>query len=238
MAKGQKGGRRPAPKGKGSQGPTRPRSGAGGAAGGGGGRASAKPTRAERIEAGRAARRRRETIVRLVVVVAVVALVAGVAAVVTASREREQEAVEEVEAGGCEYDEEYDGDLGTGRNHVPSPTYRVDPPAGGDHLSSAAPPGRYTITNTPADGQLVHALEHGFVILWHKPDLAEADRAAVDGVADTFRRELLIVPRPSLTTAVAVTAWHRRLVCQKADADAIGDFIENFRDQGPEKGFL
>ena len=57
------------------------------------------------------------------------------------------------------------------------------------------------------------------------------------------RRWVLVVPRPSLPTALAATAWRRRLACPEgADplrADGpIGNFVTAFRNQGPEKGFV
>src|SRR5437867_10964397 len=56
-----------------------------------------------------------------------------------------------------------------GRNHVSDPNYRVNPPAGGDHNPRPADAGVYEEATAPLDGNLVHALEHGFVVLWYRP---------------------------------------------------------------------
>ncbi len=43
------------------------------------------------------------------------------------------------------------------------------------------------------------------------------------------------MPRPSLPSAVAATAWHRRLLCPSFEREPIELFIRSFRDKGPEK---
>lgn len=146
---------------------------------------------------------------------------------------------ESLEQGGCSADSRAD----KGQEHVPSTSYSVNPPAGGDHHSAPAPAGFYDMANVPADGNLVHSLEHGFVVVWYRPDGVSA--ATVDGLRELARsrRWVLVVPRPSLPTALAATAWHRRLLCPDG-ADPfrangpIGNFVTAFRNQGPEKGFV
>jgi hypothetical protein len=156
---------------------------------------------------------------------------------------------ESLEQDGCTVDSRAD----RGQSHVTSPTYSVNPPAGGDHLPAAAPAGFSDMANVPADGNLVHSLEHGFVVVWYRPDGVAA--ATLDGLRELARsrRWVLVVPRPSLPTALAATAWHRRLLCPdgggpdgggpdgadplRADGP-IGNFVTAFRNQGPEKGFV
>jgi len=136
----------------------------------------------------------------------------------------------------CVEDSEFDG---ASRDHISNPTYEVNPPAGGAHTPAPAQPGFYREgRELPSDGQLVHAMEHGFVVLWHKPDLGAADMGRIETLSDRFGRELIVVPRLSLGGPVAVTAWHRRLLCSEIDADAIAAFVEKYADKGPEKGFL
>ena len=151
---------------------------------------------------------------------------------------------ESLEQGGCTADSRAD----KGRGHVTSATYSVNPPAGGDHHSAPAPAGFYDMANMPADGNLVHSLEHGFVVVWYRPDGVSG--ATVERLRELARsrRWVLVVPRPSLPTALAATAWRRRLLCPastdplRADplrADGpIGNFVTAFRNQGPEKGFV
>ena len=141
-------------------------------------------------------------------------------------------------AGGCTFDTKRDGDAANQGDHIPNPTFRVDPPAGGPHEPQAANPGFYEGTRAPSDGQLVHAMEHGFVVLWYKPDLPPEKMDQLEQLSDQFGRELIVVPRPSLEGQVAVTAWHKRLLCGELVPDKVARFTEAFKDQGPEKGFL
>jgi hypothetical protein len=139
-----------------------------------------------------------------------------------------------LEQGGCTVDSQTD----KGQAHVKAPTYSVNPPAGGDHDSVPSPAGFYDLGNVPADGHLVHSLEHGFVVVWYRPEGVR--QASLDGLRDLAARHrwVLIVPRPSLPTPLAGTAWHRRLLCPDGATGPIGNFVTAFRDQGPEKGFV
>jgi len=141
-----------------------------------------------------------------------------------------------LEQGGCTVDSRTD----TGRRHVSAARYSVNPPAGGDHDPVPAPAAFYDMANVPADGHVVHSLEHGFVIVWYRPDGVAP--ATLDGLRDLAgsHRWILVVPRPSLPTALAATAWHRRLLCPDGAGPTgpIGNFVTAFRNQGPEKGFV
>jgi hypothetical protein len=144
-----------------------------------------------------------------------------------------------LEQGGCTVDSRAD----KGQDHVTSATFSINPPAGGDHLAVPTPAGFYDLANVPGDGNLVHSLEHGFVVVWYRPDGVSG--ATVDGLRELARSRkwVLVVPRPSLPTALAATAWRRRLLCPdgadplRADGP-IGNFVTAFRNQGPEKGFV
>lgn len=125
----------------------------------------------------------------------------------------------------------YAGPLGAGTN----PTYTVNPPSGGDHLSRATPPGVYAGLNVVPDGHLVHALEHGYVIIWYRPDLPIAQITTVRDVRDKYPRDVLVVERKDMPAPVAATAWQQRLLCERADADDLGDFVEKARNKAPEK---
>jgi hypothetical protein len=141
-------------------------------------------------------------------------------------------------AGECVADTHFDEITDAKLSHVANPTYEVEPPAGGPHTPTAAPPGFYKPGKQPSDGQLVHSMEHGFVVVWYKADLGEAELDVLADIGERYSNETLIVPRSSLRGEIAVTAWHHRLLCKRIDAAAIAKFIEDFRDKGPEKGFL
>jgi len=199
-----------------------------------------RPTKAERIEAARRARRRKSLAIRLGV--AGIAGAAGILVVFLVIRglaggEKKKEDIRaRLTAGSCAYDTKSDRTDPAPRNHVTTPTYMVDPPAGGNHDDQAAEPAVYGEDQLPPDGQIVHALEHGYVVLWQRPDLSPEDKNAVEDVARRYTRDVLVVPRPTLTTSkVAATAWGKRLLCGNVEADALDLFTRTYRNQGPEK---
>lgn len=210
-----------------------------GAAGGGGGQPAAKardkPTQAQRLAAVHEARRRQSKRRRLLALGAVVVAGAVVVGFVVADRRADARLIERLEAAGCAYDTRADPTDPAPGNHVASPTYSVDPPAGGNHLVNAAGPAVYGPTDLPLDGRLVHAQEHGDVVLWHRPDLGADALNQLEAMFDRYQGDVLVVPRPSLTVPVAATAWERRLLCSQPDRDSLDLFVRSFRDKGPEK---
>jgi hypothetical protein len=139
-----------------------------------------------------------------------------------------------LEQNGCTVDTRAD----KGQKHVSQVTYSVNPPAGGDHDPAPSPAKVYDITDVPADARLVHSLEHGFVVVWYRPDGVTA--ATVDRLREMAgsHKWVLVVPRPSLPSALAATAWHRRLLCPDGADGPINTFVNAFRNAGPEKGFV
>ncbi len=200
-------------------------------------KAPSKPTRAERLAAAERARRRQQIRARALVGGITCALVLVVLVVLVTGRRGEAAALGRIEASGaCTVDERFDSDLGSGRNHTESPlSYTVDPPSGGDHSASPAPAGTYTDADVLPDSRVVHSLEHGYIAVWLGPGVSEADRSSLRSMADRHRKDVLLLPRPTLGDRVAATAWHRRAVCSRADAGAIEEFVEHFVNKGPEE---
>ncbi|MGH9152211.1 MAG: DUF3105 domain-containing protein, partial [Acidimicrobiales bacterium] len=191
-------------------------------------------TRTERFEAARRARRRKSQLVRAGVAGAVLVVVGLVATLVVADRRGERRDQERLTAASCDYDAR--ADRLTANNHVPPPSYQVDPPAGGDHDPAPAPAGVHTAQNAPSDARLVHSLEHGLVVVWHRPDLSEAELDDVRAVFDEHAEDVIVVPRPSLDVKVAATSWGRRLLCGEVEGATLSEFVELYRNQSPEAG--
>ena len=168
--------------------------------------------------------------------VGVLVLIVGfLAAAMINNRRASQRTIHRLEASSCQFDRESDEDAGPGRNHVSgSVGYRTDPPAGGNHSPSPAAPLVYS-DRVPPDEQVVHAMEHGDIVLWHRPDAASEVIDALRSLARRYEGDVLIIPRPSMRTPVAATAWHRRLICPQFERAALDLFVSNFRDKGPEK---
>ena len=218
---------------KGSTGPRqRPPRGAGQSPGAEGG---PRLTKAQRMADRRRAARRRQLRIRAIVVVVVVIGVGALGLNMLSQRRSNQRLEEALTAGSCRVDGRSDPDSGTGRNHVASPSFEVNPPAGGNHTAQAASAGEFTATNVPSEGQIVHALEHGYVALWYRPDIPDDTVETLRGLRNDFDRDVLLIPRPNLPVTVAATAWHHRLLCDMAEPEALRRFVDAYRNKGPER---
>lgn len=196
-------------------------------------RAKATGIAARRVNREQEAKRRRKAaLARFGVLGAFVAAGLGVILLNVNSDRQAKEDLKQMTARSCDADTKTD----PGQQHVQSPTYTIDPPAGGSHLETSAAAGNYAVGQAPPDGQLVHSLEHGYVVLWYNPDKVKgAQLADVQAAAKAFERDTLVVPRTTMKVPVAATAWNRRLLCAKVEGDSLRTFISEYRNKGPEK---
>jgi hypothetical protein len=125
-----------------------------------------------------------------------------------------------------------------GREHtLQHQNYKTAPPTSGPHYPNPAHDGAYTKTPSPYEA-LVHALEHGRVIIWFKPNAPAPVRGALKKLYDEDKALMIITPnsRP-MPYEVAATAWTQLLGCP-AYNDKVPDAIRAFRDayrlKGPE----
>ncbi|MBI3761698.1 MAG: DUF3105 domain-containing protein, partial [Chloroflexi bacterium] len=98
-----------------------------------------------------------------------------------------------------------------------------------------------------ADENLVHNLEHGYVVIWYNcsglessacDDLQQRiqgvmDRAGSAGVLGGSSK-LIAVTRPTLDVQVAATSWGRMLKQPALDERELLAFIKDFRNKAPE----
>lgn len=197
--------------------------------------AAKRPTQGQRLEAARAARARKSRNTRLAVAGAVVVVV-GLLVFNTLDNRRASQALRaRLTAGDCTFDTRSDSTSASPNDHVAPAGYDVDPPAGGNHDPSPASAGTYTQGNAPSDARIVHALEHGFVAVWHRPDLDEAALGRLDDAVNAYRKDVLVVPRAGLSGQVAATAWGERLLCPTLEVAALQEFIDAYRNKGPER---
>jgi hypothetical protein len=136
----------------------------------------------------------------------------------------------------------------TSREHTTSLSTRVEystnPPTSGKHYEIPAQDGIYG--QAPQDEQLVHAQEHGRVIIWAKPSLPEHQRAALRALVEEDSYQMFLVPRANMPYPLAVTAWDadpapngtgKMMTCTRIGDqtyDAIRAFRDEHRSQGPE----
>lgn len=193
---------------------------------------AASETQAERFERARRRRRRRRASVRAAVAGAVLVVAGGVAAAKFTSARAERQAVASMTTGTCRFDRA--SDPGRVNEHAGNPDFAVDPPSGGVHDPGAAAPGVFAAGSAPGDGQVVHALEHGDIAIWYRPDVERTVVADLEELAASREDDVLLLPRPGLRQAVAGVAWHRRLLCGAAEPEALTTFVQRFADEGPE----
>ena len=173
--------------------------------------------------------RRRKVVIALLLLAAV----AAVAAYVVSSRRADDSLRQALTSGTCDVDTASDRISG-GDGHVASPSYTVDPPAGGDHLASVARGGVYAGDAVPPEGQLVHALEHGYVVAWHAPDLPAEQVEQLAAFEQRHDGDVIVAERAGMSTPVAATAWGQRLLCGEVEPEALDRFAEAHVGNGPE----
>jgi hypothetical protein len=135
------------------------------------------------------------------------------------------------------------GHIAVGQPHEP---YNSDPPTSGQHYDTPVEAGFYD--EAPVDEYLVHNMEHGHIIIWYNCSaLSDAEctalknqirdvmsKAGVSAITGTLK--LVAVPRPSLTTELALTSWGHLERLDQFDSGAILEFIHAYRDEAPEPG--
>ena len=134
-----------------------------------------------------------------------------------------------------------------GSSHVPDGTkidYSTNPPTSGNHYNTPQPAGIYDVS--PPDGNLVHSMEHGAVILWYKQsfpadksDIPATESAQLKSIFNSVSvSKKIMVSRDNLDVPVALTSWGRLLNLQTIDENQIKAFMETNEDRGPEKAPL
>jgi len=197
--------------------------------------ATPKKTQAQRLEEARRARARKSRNIRLGIAGGAV-LVAGLLVANTLGNKSDTNALRRrLTAGTCTFDTRSDRTSAGTAKHVAPAGYEVDPPAGGNHDPVAPGAGTFTEATAPSDQRIVHALEHGYIAVWHQPGLDEAAMATLTNAVDAYRRDVLVVPRASLSGQVALTAWGERLLCPTVETGPIQEFIDAYANKGPER---
>jgi hypothetical protein len=121
-----------------------------------------------------------------------------------------------------------------GQEHIDGPVdYGTDFPTSGPHVPRPARPGFYD--EPVALEALVHAMEHGSVIVYYgKP--GDAAMKLIRGWTDQYQGEwdgVIAVPHEGLGEGVVLTAWRHRLEIPRMDVRA-SFFVDAFRGRGPE----
>jgi len=130
---------------------------------------------------------------------------------------------------------------GTNRPRELRVAYRTVPPTSGPHFQLPNPPSRrfYTMSDRPRMEQLVHSLEHGYVVVWHDGTLSvqgtELLRQVVRAAAaDANARKIIVSvwdPAYGALPAgkhVVAAVWGHRVLCAMVSGDALLRFRGRF----------
>lgn len=114
--------------------------------------------------------------------------------------------------------------------------YKTNPPTSGDHFAEQQADGAYI--EQPNTMYTTHAMEHGRINIQYSPDLSEDEQLELKGVFDDDPAGVLFFPNADMPYDVAATAWTQMMGCETyegaATLDAIRDFRDVYRGQGPE----
>lgn len=130
---------------------------------------------------------------------------------------------------------------GTGRV-----SYPTVPPTSGPHFQIPSPMSRryYTIQDRPPMEELVHNLEHGYVIVWYDaslpPDELGQLRGLTRGGPRQAKRKYLVTPWDQTYGSLsghhmALAVWGHHQLCDRVSGEAIARFRSRFPiDAAPE----
>ncbi len=127
-------------------------------------------------------------------------------------------------------------------SHVPDGstlTFKHYPPASGHHYPSPASAG-FSAKAIP-EGNWVHSLEHGYVVILYKPTASGApSEAQLRDIMATFPKEkhgsvkIVITPYDHMDSPITAVAWERQLSLDQFDRDQLLQFYNAYVDHGPE----
>lgn len=130
-----------------------------------------------------------------------------------------------------------------GRSHIDvgtsHPSYGSNPPTSGWHYASPARKGVYK--EELADERVVHNLEHGYIWISYRPDISLKIIKQLENF-NGFGKKIVIEPRKENDKVIALAAWNWLDKFDPASGDSlndtelkrIGDFIDEYINQGPE----
>lgn len=110
----------------------------------------------------------------------------------------------------------------------------TDPPTSGKHFGEWAEARIYS--DPVHDGNQIHNLEHGHVVIQYR-DIPDEQIGAIKAVVEADPRMVLMAPRPTMPWVLALTSWGKIQVCKVSPPDAGGmvrAFVTGNRDNAPE----
>jgi hypothetical protein len=123
-----------------------------------------------------------------------------------------------------------------GQQHVTGTVqYDSTPPVSGSHAASPVP-----LCGTYGDQipneQFVHTLEHGTIGILYDPEKVKvSDVRRIEEIVAGYDSHVLSMPYSTMETPIAVTSWGEMMRLDSLDAGAVREYIDTFRQKGPEK---
>ena len=131
-----------------------------------------------------------------------------------------------------------EGNTHIGSDPSKAPNYKTNPATSGNHIDPGFQQADGAYLDTPDPAYVVHSMEHGRINIQYSSDLSEEDQLALKGVFDESPAGVLLFPNDDMPYEVAATAWTQMIGCKtyegEATLDAIRDFRDIYRGQGPE----
>jgi hypothetical protein len=119
-----------------------------------------------------------------------------------------------------------------GHEHIPAgsptPDYRTKPPTSGAHVEPPFQQADGAYSETPAEIDFVHSLEHGRLEIQYSPDLPEGDQLALKGLFETMYGATLLFPNDNMPYEIAATTWTNLLGCPTYKGGITLDAIRDF----------
>ena len=184
--------------------------------------------------------RRRAALRRGVIWAVVAAVLAGIVLFfLTRSQEAKanlEEANRFATAAGCD---QIESRADQGRDHLAQGetfAYTTEPATSGPHAPGPLPPDPHVYTTPVDETQAVHNLEHGYVLIYYRPD---GDQALPDDVVKrlggfaTNHDKVIMAPFAQLPagSSLALAAWNRLETCPSTvSAEQAATMAKNFND--------
>ncbi|MGH2788990.1 MAG: DUF3105 domain-containing protein [Actinomycetota bacterium] len=114
--------------------------------------------------------------------------------------------------------------------------YETNPPAYGRHQPSSLRCGVYG-EQQPSE-QFVHSLEHGAVGILYDPQQVNPETIErLEAIVGDYPSHVLSMPFSGLEREpIAIVSWGEIMDLAEIDEAAINEYMETFRDKGPESG--
>lgn len=123
-----------------------------------------------------------------------------------------------------------------GRGHLSPgdtiPAYKSVPPTSGMHNQTWYQTGVYE--NNVDVTQLIHSMEHGYVILFYN-DIPQDQVNQLVNIQRSDPFKLIVAKYTNMPYKVAIAAWTQSQTCEGVNEQAIRSFVAQFRNQGPEQ---